>query len=718
MTTTRLSILPLALAGFVLLALPGLGSATGLPQRPQAFALTADDHQATAAKVAMLFMTRVHYRPHPLDDTFSAVVFDKLVEDLDPQRAMFTKGDIARFEPLRPTLGKGIEDGNLSAAMAPVNVYLSRIVEQARFSQSLLDGGFDFSAHESITVDRKAAPWPEDSDELRALWRLHVKDDWLRLKLAGKDDVAIRATLARRYRNLESRVQKTTAEDAFQLFMTAYAESTDPHTDYFAPRAASEFNTAMSLSLDGIGAYLRAHDEYVEVTELVAGSPAATSGKVHVGDRLTGVGQGAGGTLTDVIGWRTDDVVTLVRGRAGTNVRLELLPDEHKGDVAPHIVTLTRRRVTIEDQAARQGIIDVGVPGHPQKIGVITVPSFYEDFDARRAGDANYRSVTRDVSAMLVALKGAKVDGIVIDLRNNGGGSLGEAAGMVGLFTGPGPVVQVRSANGDVDLQGTPGTPAVWHGPVTVMVNHASASASEIFAAALQDRGRAVIVGERTFGKGTVQNLVDLGDALGRSKDEKLGELKMTIAQFYRINGRSTQLEGVTPDIAFPETPGEQDLGESMYKNALPASRIAPVAYSRDVTDAARIALLVRTHESRITTTPAWQLQLEESAAFTAMAKRPTVSLNLAERKATRDADLGRYAAFAARQKALDRAAGVTGREDAPVADDGLDPTERDAAADKRPDAAKSPADAYLQEAAHISEDSASLLMTVAGEAG
>jgi carboxyl-terminal processing protease len=677
-------------------------------------ALAPSDQQAVAGKVAMMFLTQFHYRPRPLDATFSVVVFDKLIETLDPERTYFTAADIAHFAPMRSTLGSAIDQGDLTPAFDPVNLYLNRVVEEARYAQSLLKDGFDFSVHESIATERKAAPWPASTNELHELWRERAKEDWLRLKLAGQGDDAIRKTLAHRYTNLASRIAKTSADDAFQLFMTAYAESTDPHTDYFAAEAATAFNTEMSLSLEGIGAYLREHDEYTQVTELIPGSPAAKSGKVHVGDRITGVGQGTAGPLTDVIGWRSDDVITLIKGKSGTTVRVELLPDESKGDVAPHVVTLTRRHISIEDEAAKQTVLQVGEPGHAHKLGIITVPSFYEDFDARRAGDANYRSVTRDVSRMLGDLKKQKVDGVVIDLRDNGGGSLTEASDMVGLFTGAGPVVQVRSADGKVDVQGATNAAPTWSGALGVLVNHGSASASEIFAAAIQDRGRGVILGQRTFGKGTVQNLLDLDEAVEEEHDGKLGELKMTIAQFYRINGDSTQLLGVTPDIAFPATEDEKDFGESTYKNALPASSIAAVPHAQDKTLPPLFPKLDSAHAARVQHAARWQLSMDELASFQAVAARTTVSLNLDERKATRDADLKTTADFRARRKALNIADGLPPDDDDASAkgDDGLDPEERSVAQDKRPEPTKPSKDPYVQEAAQIIADEAAMLMT------
>nr|WP_063573828.1 carboxy terminal-processing peptidase [Luteibacter rhizovicinus] len=709
-------------AALAICATFALTTATGAPQTaatgaptPSRIALAPTDQQAVAGKVATLFLTRFHYRPRPLDAAFSAVVFDKLVETLDPERSYFTQADIAHFAPLRPTLGTAIDQGDLTPAFEPVNLYLNRIVEESRYAQSLLKDGFDFTAHESIATERKALPWPASTDELHELWRERAKEDWLRLKLAGQGDDAIRKTLTHRYTNLASRIGKTSADDAFQLFMTAYAESTDPHTDYFAAEAATAFNTEMSLSLEGIGAYLREHDEYTQVTELIAGSPAAKSGKIHVGDRITGVGQGSAGPLTDVIGWRSDDVIALIKGKSGTTVRVELLPDESKGDVAPHVVTLPRRHISIEDEAAKQTVLQVGGPNHAHKLGIITVPSFYEDFDARRAGDANYRSVTRDVSRMLGELKKQNVDGVVIDLRDNGGGSLTEASDMVGLFTGAGPVVQVRSADGKVDVQGATNAAPTWTGALGVLVNHGSASASEIFAAAIQDRGRGVILGQRTFGKGTVQNLLDLDEAVEEEHEGKLGELKMTIAQFYRINGDSTQLLGVTPDIAFPATEDEKDFGESTYKNALPASSIAAVPHTHDAILGPLVPKLDSAHAARVQHAARWQLTIDELAAFQATAARTTVSLNLDERKATREADLKASADFRARRNALNLADGLPADDDAsPQGDDGLDPEERSVAQDKRPEPTKPSKDPYVQEAAQIIADEAAMTMTVA----
>lgn len=669
-----------------------------------------------AGKVVGLVLSRFHYRPRPLDQSFSKVVFDHFLGDLDPERSVFMRSDIDSFAPEATSLGQSTVNGDLSPAFVLINRYLNRALEQYQYDQTLLGKGFDFTSKDSFEIERKNAPWPSSVAELHDLWRKRTEDDWLRLKLAGQDDDAIRRTLAHRYARVAERIKKTTPEDAFQIYMTAFSESMDPHTDYFVPKTALEFNTTMSLSLVGIGAYLREHDEYVQISELVPGGPAGASGKVHVGDRIVAVGQGEAATLVDVVGWRADDVVSLIRGAVGSSVRIELLPDESKGDSVTRTVVLQRRKVSVADEAARASIIDSVDQGHRQRIGVITVPSFYEDFDGKRTGDPGYRSLTRDVRQMLTDFQKTHVDGVLIDLRNNGGGSLTEATGLAGLFSGPGPVVQVRDARGNVEVDNAPNSQAAWTGPLGVLINHGSASASEIFAGAIQDRKRGVIIGETTFGKGTVQNLVDLDSIVGRDGTNELGELKMTIAQFYRINGVSTQLIGVKPDIAFPPTGQEKQFGESTYKNALPPSTIPALQVTAGPTQPHFVSLLEEIHATRAAHSQPWQLMLEEIKTAGQVSSRTTVSLNFAERKAQRDADIAIAKAFQDRHRKLDQAAGLPfDGDDATLADDGLDPSERALSAEKAPSTKVDLTDPALREAAQIVADESRLLILFAG---
>lgn len=696
---------------------PALADGTGQAQAP--IHLSPSPVEPEAAKVVSLLFTRFHYRPQPLDQSFSKVVFDHLLENLDPERSSFTRADIDSFAPEANALAPSTLNGELSPAFFIVNRYLNRALEQYQYAQTLLPHGFDFTSKESVQIERKDAPWPSLTDELHDLWRKHAEDDWLRLKLAGQNDEAIRQTLTHRYQRVTERLKKTTPEDAFQIYMTAFSESMDPHTDYFVPKTALEFNTQMSLSLVGIGAYLREHDEYVQISELVPGGPAGTSGKVHVGDRIVAVGQGDKAGLVDVVGWRADDVVGLIRGAVGTSVRIELLSDERKGDSVTRTVVLQRRKVSIADEAARSSVIETADQGHRQRIGVISVPSFYEDFEGRRDGDPGYSSVSRDVKRMLTEFNEKHVDGVLIDLRNNGGGSLTEATALAGLFSGSGPVVQVRDARGNVEVDGAPNDQAVWTGPLGVLVNHGSASASEIFAAAIQDKKRGLIIGETTFGKGTVQNLVDLDSVVGRDGSNKLGELKMTIAQFYRVNGVSTQLVGVRPDISFPSTGQEKLFGESIYKNALPASSISALPRKAGAAQARFVSVLEETHEKRVADSPAWQLMLDEINAFQRASSRTSVSLNLAVRKADRDADIAVTKAFQDRRRNIDKAAGVPAdSDDAAIADDGLDPSERALSPEKTPSSSKMLKDPGLQEAAQIVADESRLLIMFAAATG
>jgi len=694
-----------------------LADDVGLGQEPIHLVPTPVEPQA--GKVVSLVLSRFHYRPRALDPAFSKVVFNHLLEDLDPERTSFTRSDIDSFAPEANSLAQSTLNGDLTPAFVLVNRYLNRALEQYQYAQTLLGKGFDLSSKDSFAIERKDAPWPSSAAELHDLWRKRAEDDWLRLKLAGQDDDAIRKTLTHRYARVEERLQKTTPEDAFQIYMTAFSESMDPHTDYFVPKTALEFNTTMSLSLVGIGAYLREHDEYVQISDLVPGGPAGTSGKVHVGDRIVAVGQGESAGLVDVVGWRADDVVSLIRGAVGTSVRIELLSDEHKGDSVPRTVVLQRRKVSIADEAARASVIDSVDQGHRQRIGVITVPSFYEDFDGKRVGDPGYRSLTRDVRQMLTDFDKTHVDGVLIDLRNNGGGSLAEATGLAGLFSGPGPVVQVRDAKGNVEVNDAPDSQAAWTGPLAVLVNHGSASASEIFAAAIQDRKRGVIIGETTFGKGTVQNLVDLDSIVGRDGANQLGELKMTIAQFYRVNGISTQLIGVKPDIVFPTTGEEKLFGESTYKNALPPSTITALPIEAGMAQPRFVSLLEETHETRVAHSPRWQLMLDEIRTVEQASSRKSISLNFAERKAERDADMAIARAYQDRRRKLDQADGLPlDHDDSALADDGLDPSERALSSEKTPSTKQDLTDPALREAAKIVADESRLLMMLARATG
>ncbi|MCB1572180.1 MAG: carboxy terminal-processing peptidase, partial [Xanthomonadales bacterium] len=546
----------------------------------------------------------------------------------------------------------------------------------------------------------------------------------------------IRETLDKRYSNYLERVRQLNSEDVFQTFMNAYATAIEPHTNYLSPRASENFDIAMRLSLEGIGAVLQRLDEYTAIREIIPGGPAAKSGKLNPGDRIVGVGQGASGPIVDVIGWRLDDVVDKIRGAKGTVVRLEVLPDAAGPDGKHELLTLTRNKVSVEEQAAKKSVIDVKNGDTTRRIGVITLPTFYQDFDARRRGDEDYKSATRDVERLLGELKDEKVDGVVVDLRNNGGGSLDEATDLTGLFIDKGPVVQIRDASGRIEEKSDRRAGAAWTGPLAVLVNRASASASEIFAAAIQDYGRGVIIGEPTFGKGTVQNLLNMDD-MARNEKPTFGDLKMTVQQFFRINGGSTQLRGVTPEISFPLTAASDEFGESSYDNALPWTSIQKADYQPVADLKPVIPMLIARHEARTAKDPEWQGFEEDIADAKRIRAEKTISLNEqvrikerdeqeAKRKArealaggafpnqdpaakTREdalKDTGKPPAVAA--AALQGAAADGDEPSATVTleDDGLQPDERSIAKDlAREEQRKARRDIVLNEAAQVLSD-------------
>ena len=688
--------------------------------------------QAQAALLATRFLTRFHYKAEPLDAAMSAKIFDRYLDALDADRLFFVQSDVDRFLPDREKLGDDIYNEDLSVPFAIFNLYEQRVAERTAYARTLLKKGFDFSKDESYTFQREHSPWAKTTAELDNVWRQRVKNDWLRLKLAGKADANIRETLDKRYANYLDRMHQLNSEDVFQTFMNAYAMAIDPHTNYLGPRASENFDIAMKLSLEGIGAVLQRDDDYTMIREIVPGGPAAMSGKFKAGDRIVGVGQGTSGPITDVIGWRLDDVVDLIRGAKDTTVRLEVLPADAGPDGKHELIPLVRKKVNIEEQAAKSSIIDIKDGDVTRRIGVITLPTFYEDFDARRRGDKDYKSATHDVAKLIAELKQKHVDGIVMDLRNNGGGSLSEAIDLTGLFIGKGPVVQVRNANGRIEEGRNTKVSMAWDGPLEVLVNRNSASASEIFAGAIKDYGRGLIVGEPTYGKGTVQNLVDL-DQMAQSEKPIYGELKMTIQQFFRVDGSSTQLRGVTPDIKFPITGDFDQNGEQVNKNALPWAAVPPAKYT-PTSDLKPIEpLLQARHDARVATEKDWHAYAADVADARKLRKETSISLNEKVRRAERDAQEAkrklRHPELAAADKAVSKPAtaeAATGKPEtagvpkvaaatnagkAAVEDDGLQADERSLQADLAAEKArKSEKDVILDEGAHILADEVDLL--------
>ncbi|MFZ5607130.1 MAG: carboxy terminal-processing peptidase [Pseudomonadota bacterium] len=694
--------LGLALASPLAL-LAGAGD-TALPAGPT-------QNQATTARMVygLLSDGRYAYRPRALDDALSQEVLTEYLKALDPARVFFTAQDVAGFQAAYGNrLDDAIKSGQVEPAWAIFSLYRQRVDERTAFARKQLKGDFDFSKDERYEYDRKDAPWAEPA-ALDTLWRQSVKNDWLRLKLAGKAPEEIRKTLDKRYANLATSVQQLKGDEVFQTFMNAYAGSIDPHTDYMTPRSAENFNVQMSNSLEGIGAVLFRQDDVVTVREMVPGGPAARSGRLKPGDRIVGVGQGTSGEMKDVVGWRIDDVVALIRGAADTQVRLDVVPAEAPLDSKPIQLLLTRAKVRLEDQRARAETIvvpaSVGQPA--RRIGVIKLPGFYQDFEARRRGEKNYASATRDVARMLAGFRAQKVDGVVLDLRGNGGGSLNEAIELTGLFIDKGPVVQVREAGGRVSVQYDQDAGVAWDGPLAVLVNRGSASASEIVAGAIKDYGRGLIIGENTFGKGTVQTLVDL-DRWPANETPRFGEVKLTVAQFFRPDGSSTQNKGVQPDVAFPTSVDAAEFGESTYPNALPWTRIAAAPHVRYGNFSPLLPQLDALFQARAAKDVEYQWWLEDVRRFREEQAKKSISLNEAERRAERDR-------FDARRKQRAEERKRLGLQQDPLLearpDDGLAADERNVAdAVAREEAAKKATDPLLRESAAILADAIGLL--------
>ena len=567
-----------------------------------------------------------HYLQKNLDDEISSEVFDKYLELLDGARVFFLAGDIEAIEKYRYSLDDALKRGNLKPAFEIFNLYQARLVERFDFLLGTLEAGidgFDFTEEEWIETDREYAAWPADPAEADLLWRKRLKAAVLNMKLNGKELPEIRELLTKRYRNRLNQTRQTKSEDAFQVYVNAFASTYDPHTQYFSPRTSQNFNINMSLSLEGIGAVLRSEDEYTSIVRLVNAGPADKSGQLKPGDRIVSVAQGEDGPLIDVVGWRLDDVVEMIRGPKGSLVRLEIMRDDAESQGST-VVQIVRNTVKLEDQAARKKLLTLNRGGRDFRVGIVEIPTFYVDLNAAQQGESGYKSTTRDVRRLIGELKDEGIDALVVDLRNNGGGSLQEADSLTGLFIKSGPTVQVKSAKRRTRVWADSDDDTVWDGPLAVMVNRLSASASEIFAGAIQDYGRGIIIGSQTFGKGTVQTLIPLNR----------GQLKVTAAKFYRVSGRSTQHQGVIPDIEFPEIYDIHRIGESSLDDAMPYDRIQPAAFSGDDDIQPLLSDLRARHDERVASVPEFAYAQALAAKSTENYERTRLSLNEARRRA------------------------------------------------------------------------------------
>ncbi|MCT8467918.1 carboxy terminal-processing peptidase [Chromohalobacter canadensis] len=595
---------------------------------------TPTDEQRQAAAEVAESLRYGYYADINLDDEWSSRAFQRYLDVLDPQRAYLLSRDVKDFQDLDSSFDEALDEGKLERVYELYARYQERLEARLKWMIDRLDDGneFDYQSNERLALDREDESWAEEQEALDRLWEKRLKNAALTQSLsAPEEDNAedIAETLRDRYENQLSRVEQTNAEDVLVLFLSAVTGTVDPHTEYLSPRQSESFDIQMKLSLEGIGALLQSEGEYVKVSSLVPGGPADKGDALEPADRIVAVGQGEDGEMVNVVGMRLDEVVDLIRGPKGSTVRLDVIPAKAVDVTRTHTVRITRDTVKLEDQAASSEVVTVTREGEDHKVGVIDVPTFYVDFDAWQAGDSDYRSSTRDVAKEIDKLKQEGVEGIVLDLRNNGGGALQEANSLIGLFIDRGPTVQVRDARGRINLYGDSDRGTHYDGPLTVLVNRLSASASEIFAGAIQDYGRGLVVGNQTFGKGTVQTLNDLSH----------GQVKLTRAKFYRITGESTQLRGVEPDITFPSLIGKDDIGESALDNALPWDKVRSVQYRRYGEPQRYLDTLQAKHDERAKQDPNFvYLEREATLAKQLQEQRTSISLNREQRQREMDA--------------------------------------------------------------------------------
>lgn len=587
------------------------------------------------SELIQAIIARYHYKKTPLDDSLSSAIFDRYLKALDYNKSYFLQSEVNDYEKYRTKIDNMLQDGDLTALYEIYNTFRKKVDERTDYSVALLKDEFDFSKDETFEWKRDKADWFKDQKELDEYWRKKVKNDALNLKLTGKDWKAITETLTKRYQVIKKNIDQNKSEDVFQIIMNTYTESIDPHTNYLSPMTSDNFKIDMSRSLEGIGAQLQQEEDYTKVNEVIPGGPAFKSNLIQKGDRIVGVAQEEG-DFVDVIGWRLTDVVKLIRGPKGSIVRLQILPVNANNNSRPKEIKLVRDKVTLEEQSAKKDIIEINDNNKGYKIGVITVPAFYSDFEAMQKGVKDYKSTTRDVRKLLKELKDDNIDGLVIDLRNNGGGSLQEAVQLTGLFIKDGPVVQVRNADGTIDENDDNDPNIIYEGPMSVLVNRFSASASEIFSGAIQDYGRGLIIGEQTYGKGTVQNMIDL-NRLMRTPEQKLGQVKITIAKYYRINGGSTQNLGVVPDIKYPTALDPEVFGESSEPSALPWDQIRTSKFTPFADLKPLIPELTAKHESRIKNNVEFEYLNDDIEDYHEATAKNSISLNEEQRKKEKD---------------------------------------------------------------------------------
>lgn len=611
--------------------------------------LVPDEQQSVVCGRIAQLITTYNYKKVSLNDSISKEIFDRYIKSIDENHSYFLASDLKDFEKYKTVLDDDIKAGNLNDAFYIFNVFQKRYIEHLTYSLAVLNQSFDFTKNETFVFDRDKLPWPASQTEMDQMWGQRVKFDLLNLNLAGADMAKNKQTLKKRYEDLLSQARKLSNQDVFQNFMDAFTEAIDPHTNYFNPSNAANFNIQMSRQVEGIGISPVSENDYITIKTIVPGGPADRSKQISLNDRIVAVAQGKTGEFQNVIGWRIDNAIALIRGTKGTIVRLEILPAGAGAGSKPKVVELVREKIILKDQSAKKEIRTYNSNGKTVKIGIISIPAFYIDYNDYRAGNPNYKSTTHDVKLLLDSLKTENVDGVIVDLRENGGGSLMEAIELTGLFIKQGAVVQVRDGKGQVEVEKDQDSSIAYSGPLGVLVDRLSASASEIFAGAIQDYNRGIVIGTQTYGKGTVQNAIDLDRVMGSPVRSKLnqsnssqstfGQLNLTIAKFYRISGNSTQHKGVIPDIEFPSLIPLDKYGEDNEPSALPFDIIDKTDYLKTAELSSVLPQLIKLHNDRMTASNSYKYLLEDIAELKEHDNEDSVTLNETALKKQRDAD-------------------------------------------------------------------------------
>lgn len=617
-----------------------------------------DEQQSVVCRTVATFISKYNYKKVELNDSISEVVYNRYIKELDESHNYLLASDVAEFNKYKRSLSDDVKIGNLNDVFYIFNVYQKRYIEHINFSLAHIDDNFDFSKSETFTYDRTGLPWAASQAEMDKLWLDRVKYDLLNLKLANADLAKDKETLKKRYQSLLAQANKLNNQDVFQIFMDAFTNAIDPHTNYFNPANAANFNIDMSRQLEGIGAGLNTDNDYIVIKSVMAGGPADKSHAIGVDDRIVGVAQGADGEFQNVIGWRIENAIALIRGKKGTTVRLEILPKGTSAAAKPKIVEMVREKIILKDESAKKEIRTYESNGKTVRIGVISVPAFYIDFNDYKTGNPNYKSTTHDVKLLIDSLKSQNVDGIVMDLRQNGGGSLMEAIELTGLFIKTGPVVQVRNADNQIEVDKDEDPSVAYSGPLAILVDRFSASATEIFSGAIQDYGRGLILGTQTYGKGSVQNAIDLDRVISPSLLERtaalvgkgkkvtttgsqsvFGQLNLTIAKFYRVTGNSTQHKGVMPDIQFPSIIPLDKYGEDTEPSAMPFDIIAKSDYAKVGDFSAVIPQLKKLHDQRMANSPSFKYLQEDLFEYKKHEKEKSITLNEEQLKKQRETE-------------------------------------------------------------------------------